>query len=84
MATTMTWSVPQLIDPSGNFASVSCPSPSFCVAVKGSGDVSTYNGASWSSPKVIDPSGVLTSVSCPTARFCVAVDYAGKVIIGQA
>jgi hypothetical protein len=52
--------------------------------VKGSGDVSTYNGASWSSPKVIDPSGVLTSVSCPTARFCVAVDYAGKVIIGQA
>ena len=84
MATTMTWSVPQLIDPSGNFASVSCPSPSFCVAVKGSGDVSTYNGVSWSSPKVIDPSGVLVSVSCPTVRFCVAVDYAAKVVIGQA
>ncbi len=83
-ATTMTWSVPRSIDPNGNFASVSCPSSSFCVAVDSSGDVSTYNGVSWSSPKVIDPSGVLVSVSCPTVRFCVAVDYAGKVVIGQA
>ena len=76
-ATAMTWSAPRLIDPSGYLSSVSCPSPSFCVAVDHSGNAVTYNGASWSAPRSIDPNEMLMSVSCPSPSFCVAVDNVG-------
>lgn len=37
----VTWSVPHPIDDVGLISSISCPSPSFCVAVDGSGQVVT-------------------------------------------
>jgi hypothetical protein len=82
------WSAPQSIDRSGQFASVSCPSSSFCEAVDSSGNVLSWNGKSWSLPQTIDNNGGLlgiglASVSCAprSTTFCVAVDGGGKVLI---
>ena len=42
-------------DGAGGLISVSCRSASFCMAVDGSGDALTWNGASWHSCSPIDP-----------------------------
>jgi hypothetical protein len=69
--------------------SVSCTSPTFCVAVYLPGDTSTqtsraviFNGKSWSAPVVMDTAagGQVSSVSCASSTFCVAVDYDGHAI----
>jgi hypothetical protein len=66
---------------------VSCPTPSFCMAVGaivglvgaegvGQGNAETWNGHSWSVVKPpSDPGGnvILNGVSCVSASFCVAV-----------
>jgi hypothetical protein len=85
-AATGQWSKPVLVDPvqSGDgpnaniLDAVSCASPWFCVAVDGSGYVTSWNGRRWTKPLQVDHSGsALTSVSCPSASFCVAVDGNG-------
>jgi hypothetical protein len=71
------WSAPQTIDGSGDqFTSVSCPSPSFCVAVDEKGDALTYNGHSWSAPVHVASAAQpteLEAVSCASPSFCAAV-----------
>src|SRR5580692_3605399 len=55
--------------------SVSCPSPSFCMAVLESGYAATYDGTRWSRPTRLSSSaGEPDSVSCPTVSFCLVVD----------
>src|ERR1700723_2122912 len=65
------WSAPQNVDGSNVLVSVSCASPSFCVAGDNAGDVLTYDGSSWSAPDQISEGGPL-NVSCATATFCAA------------
>src|SRR5664280_410244 len=74
------WSAPASIDTVANpdLTSVSCATPTFCVAVDWAGNALAYNGTSWSSPVQVDPNprfgqDILTSVSCPTSTFCRAV-----------
>jgi hypothetical protein len=76
------WSAPTEIDSNGtgNGASVSCSSATFCVAVGESAGGSayalyalTYNGTSWSPPTNIDSGGGSSSVSCSSPTFCAAV-----------
>jgi hypothetical protein len=81
------WSQPQIVDsnPGSGFFSVSCPTISFCLAVDGSSDSTTYNGSTWSTAHGVDPNGSilsseLTDVSCATASFCVAMDGADHSI----
>ena len=58
----------------GDYNSLACPSTSQCVAVSGSGTISTGYGSSWQATSV----GVsLTSVSCPAAETCVATGVYG-------
>src|SRR5437879_1163976 len=50
------WSAPERIDTNQGFASVSCPTASFCAATVASptaGSVITWNGTSWSAPQVL-------------------------------
>jgi hypothetical protein len=70
-----TWSAAQQVAPNTALASISCASPTYCVAVGGT-DAYTFNGSSWSSGTSIDPDRTtsLTAVSCPTTIFCAAVD----------
>jgi len=75
------------------FSGISCPSPSFCVALDAAGNaVSSTNPTThmpvWTFDQIdapiSGPSSVstLTGVSCPSTIFCVAVDYAGHAIVG--
>jgi hypothetical protein len=59
---------------------VSCPTPSFCAAVDGSGHALLLRHGTWGRPKVLDsdPYG-FTSVSCSSAEKCVAADTQGDV-----
>ena len=69
--------------------SVSCSSPSFCVAVGVNGTAFVFRGSTWSTPKSIDAKSAgeidgygtsgLNTVSCPTATFCMAGDVLGRV-----
>ena len=74
------WSQGSRIDPLlGELTSISCPTPTFCIAVDATGNVLTYAAGEWSAPLSIDSGGFLTSVSCATASSCEAVDTAGNV-----
>ncbi|HUB98583.1 MAG TPA: hypothetical protein VMS11_02045 [Solirubrobacterales bacterium] len=61
-------------------SSVSCASPTWCVAVNGAGEATTFNGSGWTGATVVDGVGGLTSVSCVSHSFCVAVDLTGHAI----
>jgi hypothetical protein len=75
------WSSPMLVDASGTaLPSVSCPFPTFCMAVDGTGQALTYNGTVWSAPTDIDGSTPLESVSCNNYKFCMAVDVNGHAV----
>jgi hypothetical protein len=55
--------------------SVSCPTPSFCVAVDWYGAYLVYNGKTWSAPQAINSMArAVDSVSCTSPTFCLAVD----------
>ncbi|WP_249012447.1 hypothetical protein [Conexibacter sp. DBS9H8] len=73
------WSTPSSVDGTNLISSVSCPSPSFCIAVDGQGNALSFNGNSWSAPTAID-SYALNAVSCPSVSFCVAVDGQGNAL----
>jgi hypothetical protein len=74
-----TWSGPTSIDPGYTLNSVSCTSPTFCVAVDNGGWADIYDGSSWTGVN-IDGSTQLFSVSCATASFCVAGDTNGNTL----
>ena len=74
--------------PEGHPSSVSCPVPSFCMAVDELGAAFSYNGTSWSAPVLADPDAytngylfAVESVSCVSATFCVAVDDGGNAVV---
>jgi hypothetical protein len=66
------------------FASVSCPTTSFCMAPGLDGWV-TYNGSAWSAPQTFsDPGGPVgqgplyaNAVSCASSKFCEEVESGG-------
>jgi hypothetical protein len=64
------------------FASVSCPTSTFCEAV---GTTSTgtaaamWNGTAWVSQSTPGTSATFSSVSCPSTTFCVAVGPSGAI-----
>jgi hypothetical protein len=64
------WSAPQ--DLNFNVSSVSCVSPTDCVAVGPDHYYSLYNGELWS-PFATVANGGLSEVSCPNAGFCMAI-----------
>jgi hypothetical protein len=77
------WFAPVHIDSAsgGNtLTSVSCVSPTFCVAVDNGGNNSDghalyFDGVRWSAPALMDTDEYgPVSVSCPTSSFCMAVD----------
>lgn len=78
-AKSLSWSAPVKVDPPhGHLHSLSCASPSFCVAVDLEGKALTYNGHGWSKPVKIHTAGL--SVSCPLRTFCSAVDGYGRAL----
>ncbi len=94
-----TWTTMTTTNPS-NFSwflggEVSCPSPSFCVAVGQTGlpgELSQtlaeeWDGTSWSTMATINPVNgdvnVFTGVSCPAEGSCVAVGWSGLGSVSQ-
>jgi len=75
------WSAPVAFAPEYTLGSVSCPAPSFCLAVDSTGDSYTYSGSTWSAKTTFDPGATGTRVSCATRSLCVAVDQDGKVVV---
>jgi hypothetical protein len=73
-----------VVSPSGNLQDVSCPTPTFCMAIGNYGDTAiSWNGQSWSRPVPIErgsPAMNLTGLSCSSARFCVAADTLGRAL----
>jgi hypothetical protein len=78
------WSAPSRIDGTQAFASISCPSASFCLTVNTAGSAFAYNGRSWSAPERTGATNRLTSVSCLSASFCAAVTTSGSRNDGSA
>ena len=80
----VTWSPPAHLDSTSPayLTGISCPTPTFCMAVDGFGMAVYFNGDTWSSPvvPVDDESSNLEVVSCPSSTFCVALDTAGGVL----
>jgi hypothetical protein len=73
------WRAPTVLGgPARDFDSVSCTSPSFCIAVDVVGDADVYNGSVWSAPSKVAPDIGLSSVSCASPSFCVAVGTDGS------
>jgi hypothetical protein len=76
---------PELPGPAPIVRSISCPTPSLCVAVSENGDIYTSaapltGAAAWSRADIDgdDYDTHLKGVSCPTAEFCVAVSGGKK------
>jgi hypothetical protein len=67
------WSGPLQLEPGGFLESVSCPSPTFCVATSDGGYAYTYSNGNWSSGQQLDPNSGTLAVSCGSPTFCVAV-----------
>ena len=73
------WSLSH-VDDSHSLANVSCPSPTFCVAIDNVGNLLTSTNPDGSPPAwaaTNDLGSGLTSVSCGSASFCAAVDDGG-------
>jgi len=90
------WQAPIRIEGELEPRAVSCPSPTFCVAVgnhaRGAnfvGYAATYNGRAWSRPQTIVAEPLedehrkqeLQFVSCASRSFCAAANAAGQVIV---
>ena len=71
------------------FKQVSCPQPSFCVAVDGGAHINgssaddrgsavfTWSNGTWSGPQLIDPTGYFSALSCTPDDLCAAGDTRG-------
>jgi hypothetical protein len=68
-----TWSSLEQLGAGPNaMTSLSCATPTACVAVSGRGAF-TYDGATWTSRPFPGGADVMSGVSCPTPSFCLAV-----------
>ena len=73
------WTGKALIDGKTGLSSISCPTPTFCVAVDLTGAGYMYSRGSWSpSPGIAGASTRLHSVSCSSTKLCVAVGQSGQ------
>jgi predicted amidophosphoribosyltransferase len=66
------WQVPETIDGGASLIDVSCPAPSFCVAVDAVGRVVRFGPTRWGAPQSVG-TGPLDGISCVNPTFCVAV-----------
>ena len=57
----------------GSYASVSCPTSTFCMAVENSGGDVVYDGSTWTAGGLDYPDS-LVSVSCWASNACVAAN----------
>src|SRR5581483_4683606 len=73
------WSAPMQVLSGSLFQSISCPSPSFCMAGDTAGRVLTFDGHAWSKPSIVDDGYELT-VACPSPDFCGAIDDRSSVL----
>lgn len=74
-----TWGSPlKVTSDSAPFASVSCPTSSFCMAVDAGSYVVTYNRSSWSLPRHGPGSNLISALTCDSPSLCMAVDTAGQ------
>ena len=63
--------------------SISCPTPSFCMAVDWSGAYLVYNGKTWSAPQTINSvASAVGAVSCTSPDLCMAVDSSNSNGLG--
>ncbi|MGO9150722.1 MAG: hypothetical protein ACLP1E_11125 [Acidimicrobiales bacterium] len=74
------WQRPETIDGGANLIDVSCPSPSFCVAVDAVGRVVRFGPTGWSAPQSVG-TGPLDGISCVNRTFCVAVGGSDAVTL---
>jgi len=83
------WTVAESDAWKGSPADVSCPSPTWCMAVDGAGDARTFTGSSRGSPvRVTQPTldggfrggDGLRSVSCTSTDFCLASGQNGVFV----
>ncbi len=59
--------------------SVSCATPTFCMAVATAADqVVSFNGQTWSAPTTLDGADNLDAVGCAPTSYCAAVDSEGN------
>ena len=58
---------------------ISCADGSFCIVTTGSGNASTFDGATWSAPVMVAPSTNLTALSCAPSAACAVVGLGGQV-----
>jgi hypothetical protein len=72
--------VPTAGQPIGTGAiSVSCGSPTLCMAIATAGDqVISWNGLSWSAPTTLSGADNLEAVGCASTGYCAAVDAEGN------
>ncbi len=72
------WSPAINVDPGHGLYSVSCPSPTMCLALDGATNVFTFSGIGWSRSTTLASAAQnsLDKVSCGTPTFCVATDNA--------
>jgi hypothetical protein len=72
------WSQPKAVDTTG-LADISCPTPTFCLAVDWLGDYVRFTNSRWSRPirPAIGPGRAFGYVHCTTTTLCTAGDVAG-------
>jgi len=71
------------VAPGTGLASVSCGSPTFCVAFDAAGRAHVFNGTRWSGPDPVAPQAIgpgAISVSCSNPIYCMAVATAGDQV----
>lgn len=70
----LTWSRPESVDPlRGGLLSVSCISPTFCLAGDAHGRVLSYDGSTWSAQAKVGPTdSAVGAINCVRESFCVA------------
>jgi hypothetical protein len=78
------WSAPVEITPAPKYGpieagSISCVSPSFCMAGARGGASAIFEGDAWDAWEPIEMNGDFSSVSCSSSVFCVVVSYPGQV-----
>jgi hypothetical protein len=72
------------IDGQTSLESVSCPSPTFCVAGDSLGRALFFDGFTWSTPQQAAPAVAgsdIGVISCASATFCAAGDGNGEVFV---
>ena len=76
------WDKPKSLLPASSATSVSCPSPSTCVATSGD-EWARYQGGTWSAAKAMGRNITVSAVSCAAASYCVGIGWADSTNAGS-